>query len=1094
MQPPPSQVPPGGEVPPGEDDRRVDPEISRPKAAPPVANPSIEVVRRLGTHAAKTPRYVERGELARGGMGVVLKVWDEDLRRQVAKKMVLGRGDRAVRALDADPKTLGRFLEEAQVTAQLEHPGIVPVHELGLDAEGRAYFTMQLVRGRNLLQIFDLVRAGKEGWTPTRALMVMLKVCEAMAYAHSKGVIHRDLKPENVMVGHFGEVYVMDWGLARVQGREDLHDLRIQRDPSTHAPVESERRASSRGLFDSSLYTMDGDVVGTPVYMSPEQARGQVERLDPRSDVYSVGAMLYFLLGGEMPYVPPGSTSVDAHAVLRWLLEGPPRPLHELDPRMPPELVAVCEKAMARDPDRRYADMSALADDLRAYLEGRVVHAYEGGALAEFKKWVARNRATARATAAALLVFLGGLGTVAYVQARGRAAERRLRRDAEQSATEARRQEAIARSEQAKVLRLSAFQILEDLQHEAESLWPAEPALVPAYEDWLARAAELVQGLQGNAERGEPGHYQTLAELRARALPEAPEERERARREHPRYAELAALERERDARKRAADVRAGRAAPAGFVLDAALPERSPAEWNEAAWQLVDPDRSEFGREAEGLALARRALERVPPEAPEAPEEWAAVADTLAWACFANGLDDEALSTAQAAVESLLPEGRTGAEARLARLEEAIEAERAPGGSPALVELEPRIADLEREVSARSVWRFADADDAWWHNQLAKLVHEIEEFASPERGLVSGLSERFGSGIARRLEFASALSERSLTGAEAAALWASATASIADEGECPAYGGLVLEPVLGLLPLGRDPGSGLWEFAHLASGEPAARGTSGELVLGERTGIVLVLLPGGTFDMGAQRQDTSGENFDPMAEPTEGPVHSITLAPFFLSKHELTQGQWLALSGRNPSSYFPGGSERAVGPTNPVEQVSWNECTALLPRLGLELPTEAQWEYAARAGSSTPWWTGDEKEGLEGAANLADAYAHGRGATWRPYEDWLDDGAFVHAPAGSYEPNPFGLHDVVGNVWEWCGDLFAEYRQPVRDGDGARAGGGSVLRVVRGGSFNTSAANGRSSGRQSATPELRAISIGLRPARALESATQGPAGR
>ncbi len=1072
---------PPGPFPPSEENRGVDPEISRPKSAHAFVDPSREIVRRLESHAAKKPRYQQRGEIARGGMGLVLKVWDEDLRRPLAMKVVLGR-DGGARALEADPKTLGRFLEEAQVTAQLEHPGIVPVHELGLDEEGRVYFTMQLVKGRNLLQIFSLVREGKEDWTETRALLVMLQVCEAMAYAHSKGVIHRDLKPENVMVGRFGEVYVMDWGLARVQGREDLHDIRLKRDPTTMSFVESDRRKSGSQTTDSSLYTMDGDVVGTPVYMSPEQARGLVEHLDPRSDVYSVGAMLYYLLADEMPYVPAGS-KVDSHLVLRWLLEGPPKPLHELNPRVPSELAAICEKAMSRDADRRYADMSELAQDLRAFLEHRVVKAYEAGAIAEFKKWVARNRATAVASAAAILFALGALGTVGYLEAKGRDAERILRTRAEENATEARHQEALAKLEQAKVLRLSAFQILEDLHKEAETLWPAEPGLVELYETWLEHAADLVAGLRVDPGRGEPGHYQTLEELRARAQPETPEEHEAARRAHPRFGELVTLERKCDALQRAQDVRAGRARPALAPLEASLRERAAAGLNEAAWKLVDPERTEFGREAEGLALARRAMELA------GDGERAAIADTLAWACFANGLDDEARATSRTAAASLPPAERADGEARHARLEGAIEGARSASGSEALAELERAIGELEGEVSKRAAWRFADSDDTWWHNQLEKLVREIEDFAAPDHGLMTGTSQRFGWGIARRLEFARTLAERSLSGPEASALWAQACASIADERECPAYHGLRIEPVLGLLPLGRDPGSGLWEFAHLASGTPATRDANGRLVQSGETGIVLVLLPGGTFEMGAQNLDLGGSNFDPGAEPPESHVHAVTLGPFFLSKYEMTQGQWRAFAGRNPSSYFPGGTESSVGETNPVEQVSWNECAAILPRLELSLPTEAQWEYAARGGTSSPWWTGEEKESLEAAANVADAFAHSRGATWRPYEEWLDDGAFVHAPVGSYEANPFGLHDVSGNVWEWCRDLFADYRLPVAGTDGERHTSDSVLRVVRGGSFNTSAANARSAGRQSATSELRAISIGLRPVRPLGPLSQ-----
>ena len=387
-------------------------------------NVSQEILDRLEAHGMKQTRYRVRGEVARGGMGMILKVWDEDLRRNLAMKVVMeptGDGTTTSKAESVNPKTLGRFLEEAQVTGQLDHPGIVPVHELGLDSEGRVFFTMRLVRGKDLAAIFEMVKTGEEGWSQTRALWAMLKVCEAMAYAHRKKVIHRDLKPANIMAGRFGEVYVMDWGLARVLETEDKHDIRVtDKAPDSHSLVESERRMDESHSPDSVLFTQDGDVLGTPAYMSPEQARGEIETLGPRSDVYSVGAILYHLLSGSIPFVPPGATKISQHMILFRLMEGPPPPLDKLAPDLPAELIAICEKAMEREPGDRYESMTALADDLRAYLEHRVVSAYETGAVAELKKWVARNKVLAAVSAGALFSVVAGLGAVGFVQARGK--------------------------------------------------------------------------------------------------------------------------------------------------------------------------------------------------------------------------------------------------------------------------------------------------------------------------------------------------------------------------------------------------------------------------------------------------------------------------------------------------------------------------------------------------------------------------------------------------------------------------------------------------------------------------------------------------
>ena len=175
-------------------------------------------------------RYEIQREIARGGMGAILRVWDEDLRRNLAMKVVLARRRAPASAGTVDrARRSGASSRRRRSPGQLDHPGIVPVHELGLDAQGRVYFTMRLVKGRDLKRDLRARRArARRAGRETRALGVILKVCEAMAYAHRKGVIHRDLKPANVMVGRFGEVYVMDWGLARVLGRTDTHDLRLR--------------------------------------------------------------------------------------------------------------------------------------------------------------------------------------------------------------------------------------------------------------------------------------------------------------------------------------------------------------------------------------------------------------------------------------------------------------------------------------------------------------------------------------------------------------------------------------------------------------------------------------------------------------------------------------------------------------------------------------------------------------------------------------------------------------------------------------------------------------------------------------------------
>ena len=349
----------------------------------------------LSSRRAAHQRYEPIEELARGGMGAVERVWDRDVRRELARKSILA--ERLGESGAAAERALGRFMEEAQITGQLDHPGIVPVHEIGLDAEGRPYFTMKLVEGDDLRDCFAKVRGGQEGWTRERALGVLLRMCEALAFAHSKGVIHRDLKPSNVMVGRFGEVYVMDWGLARVVGASSKD---AQGDEGLR-PVRSALRDPESS--DSALLTADGAVIGTPAYMPPEQARGALKAIGPHSDVYAAGAMLYQLLAGEPPYSETSGTRV-----LEAVRTGPPLPLSRAAPEAPPELVAICERAMQREPGRRYADMHALAEDLRAFLEHRVVQAYRTGTWVEVAKWVRRNPWLAGTSTLLVLVSLVG--------------------------------------------------------------------------------------------------------------------------------------------------------------------------------------------------------------------------------------------------------------------------------------------------------------------------------------------------------------------------------------------------------------------------------------------------------------------------------------------------------------------------------------------------------------------------------------------------------------------------------------------------------------------------------------------------------------
>jgi len=423
-----------------------------------------ERLERLARRPDDSPRYRVEAEIGRGGMGAVHRVWEEDLRRELAMKTLHPE------AVDAASKgTLSRFLEEAQITGQLEHPGIVPVHELGIDARGGVYFTMKLVRGDDLHTILDRCEHGDPDWNRTRILNVLLRVCEAMAYAHSKGVVHRDLKPANVMVGDFGEVYVMDWGLASIALNAS----------GTDAGVASDRAEWRAGDPASPVVTLDGTVLGTPGYMPPEQAAGNTAAIGPPADVYAVGAMLYHLLTGGIPY-RQAAAAVPERQLLNEIVAGPPPPVARLGHDVPPELEAICERAMAREPSQRYASMLELAADLRAYLENRVVRAHRTGPVVELRKWIERNQLLAGALGLLFVSLAAGLvtGFVLYRQSEANAA-----------LASAKATEAEARAEQ--VLDLSTMVELDELFERARALWPAVPARRAELSTWLDDATRV---------------------------------------------------------------------------------------------------------------------------------------------------------------------------------------------------------------------------------------------------------------------------------------------------------------------------------------------------------------------------------------------------------------------------------------------------------------------------------------------------------------------------------------------------------------------------------------------------------------------------
>src|SRR5262245_50849736 len=319
-------------------------------AANPVTTPELPSPQ---GSAEQVGRYRVLGEIGRGGMGLVLRSHDPELGRDLALKVM--RGDYA-----GHPDVVQRFHEEARVGGQLQHPGMVPVYELGRAEDGRPYFTMKLVKGDTLAN--QLKERTSPAQDRPRFLKIFEQVCQAVAYAHNKGVIHRDLKPSNVMVGAFGEVQVMDWGLAKVLNAAPASGEEQEQRGTAGTTVSVVKVSRSDS---GSTETQEGDVLGTPAYMPPEQALGEINRVDQRADVFSLGAILCEILTGGPPYVGAERIAVQRQA-RRAELGDAMRRLDGCD--ADEEVVGLTRCCLSAEPDSRPRDAGEVVRAVEAYL------------------------------------------------------------------------------------------------------------------------------------------------------------------------------------------------------------------------------------------------------------------------------------------------------------------------------------------------------------------------------------------------------------------------------------------------------------------------------------------------------------------------------------------------------------------------------------------------------------------------------------------------------------------------------------------------------------------------------------------------------
>lgn len=446
----------------------------------------------LGLHET-SGRYLGEKEFSRGGMGRILIAFDRVLAREVVIKELLPQKNGADATVEQPEHPAGsgrpgmrRFLREARITGSLEHPSIVPVYELGYRENGTPYYTMKNVRGITLAGAIARAATLRE-----RLLLLphFVNLCQAIAYAHSRGVIHRDLKPTNIMIGEYGETVVLDWGLARKLGETD-----------SDADCDPGAMPEASGSAEQGM-TMPGKALGTPMYMSPEQAAGCLEQMTERTDVYALGVILYEIITGRTPY---RCTTIEE--TLEKIGRDAPTPVEEYERNAPRALAAVCARAMAKDPADRYASAVDLSKEITRFLSGALVEAYDYRFTEQVRLFVSRYKGRLAAAAAVLAVLLGVAG-FSYVQVT-------LQRNAATSAREIAEKALLAEEESRKLAEEEQAKAERALKQEETALMEAEVARYESaralYNTQIALAANYVQN----------GQYDSARLTLGRCLPE----------------------------------------------------------------------------------------------------------------------------------------------------------------------------------------------------------------------------------------------------------------------------------------------------------------------------------------------------------------------------------------------------------------------------------------------------------------------------------------------------------------------------------------------------------------------------------------------
>jgi formylglycine-generating enzyme required for sulfatase activity/serine/threonine protein kinase len=940
--------------------------------------------------------------LASGGMGQVSLAEDRLLKRQVVIKEIREK-------LAGSQEARSRFVAEARITGQLEHPGVVPVYALGVDSHGHPFYAMRRVQGDTLKEAIANYHTQPSSTKLRELLRRFVAVCQTVAYAHARGVFHRDLKPSNVMLGDFGETLVLDWGLAKA---------------AAGASPESTIGDLAEQMLEERLEeTLPGAEMGSPPYMSPEQAEGRAFAVGPAADIYALGAILYDILTGKPPY--SGESSADVIQKIRST--SPPKP-SEIGAGVPRPLEAICLKAMARADTERYPDALAVASDVQNWLDDERVSVYQESVLERTWRWARRHRAAVACSVVVLISIFAAItiGTLVTERERvRRAAAERLAEESAKRAADAERkaeekeQQAEQKAKEAAEARKEAVEALKQRAQAEREKASFLVQIAQLQSDIKLKTAEAEQlNKQLESLRGQLAAAEQLA---ANQLEKARLAKERA---ESLGREAAALRREAEQLRREASEAREQALP---EPSAKAPDQAPqteslvdlTEGNAAMFAINSTDGAfSLLSDDDAKQTAGRYSLRV--DSLSDGEIWVTYpADRSAkWDLSAYGSIRLAISVDDAA--------RDRFQKLLVRL----------GRGSSYWELQPEDALLDQAggdwleasipISGGGQWTRTETN----HPDLAQI--DWIEIHAAAGGRATLWLDNLGFAARERP-------------AEAVAPFDAAQAKKHQQ----AWADYLA------LPVERD--------MDLPGGET----------------LTLVLIPPGEFAMGSSDEEIAellrkGEEGGFRKEwadrmRSEGPQHSARITkPFYLAAYEVTVGQfktfveatgyktdaetdgkggtgWVEIDGRQTKVRRPEFTWRNPGfeqtDLHPVTQVSWNDAVAFCRWLGeketttCRLPTEAEWEYACRAGSTTRWHFGDNEADL-------DQYA------WHGNREGYNTKA-----VGQKLPNAFGIFDSHGNLREWSLDWYSEDYYglaPVNDPQGPSTG---AQHVLRGGAFH-----------------------------------------